>query len=288
MTQLLAIDVGGTTIKYAYWDGTKLSDFGYKPTPHSLVDFYATLEQIKDQFATQKIEGVAMSIPGAVNKATGMIEGTSALPYIHNFHIEQELTARLGVPVSLENDANCAALAELEAGIAKGKSSVALFVIGTGIGGSLILDGKVWHGAHLHGGEFGFMLTKYDDTLSHMASPVNMARRYNQRTGKQCTGKEVFELAKQGDSIAVAERDILIETLTTAIYNIQHSFDPEMILIGGGISANEELIPMLYQQWEKIKMQVGMPIIKPEIKACTLKNHANLRGAVVDFEQNCI
>ena len=156
---LIAIDIGGTTIKIATWINQKLKMAFTIDTPDNLDTFYEELSDAVNEIkADHKIDGVAISSPGAVNKATGVIEGASALPYIHNFKIVPALEKRFGLPVSIENDANCAALAELADGAAKGCSSMAFLVIGTGVGGSIIINNQIWHGAHLYGGEFGFMI----------------------------------------------------------------------------------------------------------------------------------
>lgn len=121
--------------------------------------------------------------------------------------------------------------------------------------------------------------------LSALASPVSMAKRYNEKTGKDFDGKTVFELADTDDLVAQEERGKLIHALATAIYNIQHSFDPEKIIIGGGISQNPELVPLLSDAVDKIRNNLGIATIKPNLDICTLKNEANLRGAVADFEK---
>lgn len=192
---------------------------------------------------------------------------------------------RFDLPVSIENDANSAALGELAEGSGKGCNSMAFFVIGTGIGGALIINQKVWHGAHLFGGEFGYMMMG-NHTLSELASPVSMANRYNERTGKHLDGKTIFELADQDDPVASDVRQTLIHSLAVAIYNIQHSFDPEKIVLGGGISNNPELIPLLNKEIDRLRNCLDLVTIKPDIVLCKLKSEANLRGAVADFEQS--
>ena len=184
----------------------------------------------------------------------------------------------------MENDANSAALGELAEGAGKNCDSMAFFVIGTGIGGALIINQKVWHGAHLFGGEFGYMVIG-TESVSDLASPVAMAKRYNKRTGKKLDRKTVFALADEDDPVASDERQTLIHSLALAIYNVQQSFDPEKIVIGGGISNNPELIPLLNQEIEKLRKQFNPDSIKPEIVLCKLKSDANLRGAVANFEQ---
>ena len=283
---LAAIDIGGTTIKIATWKDNQLQDKHAVDTPKDLDGFYEALtEEVNKIKKDTKIEGVAISSPGAVNKKTGIIGGSSAIPYIHNFKIVDELEKRFGLPVSVENDANSAALGELAEGSGKGCDSMAFFVIGTGIGGALIINQKVWHGAHLFGGEFGYMIMGAH-TLSELASPVAMANRYNERTGKHLDGKTIFELADKDDPVASDERQTLIHALAVAIYNIQHSFDSEKIVLGGGISNNPELIPLLNKEIDRLRDDLDLVTLKPDIVLCKLKSDANLRGAVADFEQS--
>lgn len=283
---LAAIDIGGTTIKIATWKDNQLQDKHAIDTPKDLNGFYKALtEEVNKIKKDTKIEGVAISSPGAVNKKTGIIGGSSAIPYIHNFKIVDKLEKRFGLPVSIENDANSAALGELAEGSGKGCDSMAFFVIGTGIGGALIINQKVWHGAHLFGGEFGYMIMGAH-TLSELASPVAMANRFNERTGKHLDGKTIFELADKDDPVASDERQTLIHALAVAIYNIQHSFDPEKIVLGGGISNNPELIPLLNKEIDRLRDGLDLVTLKPDIVLCKLKSDANLRGAVADFAQN--
>ena len=282
---LIAIDIGGTTIKIATWINKKLKMMFTIDTPDNLETFYDELTNAVNEIKSKnQIDGVAISSPGAVNKKTGVIEGASALPYIHNFKIVPELEKKFGLPVSIENDANCAALAELVDGAAKGCSSMAFLVIGTGVGGSIIINNQIWHGAHLYGGEFGFMVID-GHQLSSLASPVAMAKRYNERTNKEFDGKTVFELADTDDVVAQEEREKLLHSLAVAIFNIQHSFDPEKIIIGGGISQNPELIPLLNDKIADLRNSLKIATVKPILDICTLKNEANLRGAVADFEK---
>ena len=286
MKDLAVIDVGGTTIKFAAWKNNELMDVHAVDTPKSLDEFYAILENETNDFKKKyDVKGVAISSPGAVNKKTGVIEGASALPYIHNFKIEQELERRFRLPVSIENDANCAALAELAEGAGRDCQNMIFVIIGTGVGGSVIMNRKVWHGTHLFGGEFGYMVTTSTLTLSQAVSPVSMAKRYNEETGKNVDGKTVFDLADQGDDAAKFQVDQMAEALGGAIYNLQHSFDPEKFILGGAISNNPKLVPLLNEAVETIRNRADIATLKPVIETCVYRGNANLRGAVVDFEQ---
>ncbi len=280
---LLTIDVGGTSIKYASFDKGQLAHKGVKDTPKTLEGFYDTFKIIKDEIS-EKVEltGIAISCPGAVSKADGVIYGASAIPYIHNFPIKTAFEELLGLPVSVENDANCAALAEVSYGAGKAYQDLLFFVIGTGIGGAVVLDKKIRHGAHLMGGEFGFMLMG-DTTLSVDASPVRMAQDYNAAHGTSYQGQEIFALAESGDQAAQERVATLFDSLARAIFNLQYALDPEIILLGGGISQADFLIPKLQAALQVVYDKVGISTIMPQIAVCEFQNDANLIGAAADF-----
>ncbi|MFB9768657.1 ROK family protein [Lactiplantibacillus modestisalitolerans] len=288
MQPLGLIDIGGTTIKFAIWRDQQLTDRTKIKTPANLADFYTQLTaEVARMKQVAPLAGIAISSPGAVNKKTGVIEGASALPYIHNFEIQPELQRRFQLPVSMENDANCAALAELSAGAGKGVASLCFLIIGTGVGGSVIVNHEVWHGAHLFGGEFGFTLSNDQATVSDMGTAVALAKRYNAAHPDQTPidGKAVFERAESGDADAQAEVQVMVHALAKMIYNLQYSFDPELIVLGGAVSNNAQLIPAINEEIARIRKMVRIASIKPEVVACHFTDAANLRGAVVDFGQ---
>ncbi|WP_201307005.1 ROK family protein [Companilactobacillus farciminis] len=288
MSNLGLIDIGGTSIKLAVMQNQKLKKLPSIPTPKTLEEFYSVLnENVAKMKSEYRIEGVGISSPGAVNKKTGVIEGASAIPYIHNFKIQQSLSDKFGLPVSMENDANCAALAELNSGAGKGVSSLLFLIIGTGVGGSVIVNHQIWHGAHLFGGEFGYTLVDDKNILSNLATSVGVAKRYNESSQPKTnySGKEVFDLADQGDVRAQKEVQTMYYSLAKGIYNLQYSFDPELIVLGGAVSNNPHLIPEVNKEIEKIRKTVKIASIEPKLVACQYTDEANLRGAYVDFYQ---
>lgn len=283
---LLAIDIGGTTIKYTLYNKGKLGDITSVKTPIDLESFYHCLSNIVEQAKKEHIiQGVAISSPGAVNKNTGVIEGASALPYIHGFNIQSELETLFALPVSIENDANCAALAEVAFGAAKGCTTALLLVLGTGVGGAVVIDGKVHHGEHLFGGEFGYMLVDDTQTFSTVGTTVSMARRYYKRTGEKLDAVEIFERAFLGETIACEEKAFFVHQVARGIFNLSYAFDPDIILIGGGVSQADWLIPDLTKELNNLKQIVGIAPFVPNIARCRFQNAANLMGATVDFLQ---
>jgi len=288
MATLGLIDIGGTTIKFAIWQDEQLTHHHAVATPTDKGTFMTLLAAEVTQMKMQApITGVGISSPGAVNKATGVIEGASAIPYIHNFPIQAEFEERFGLPVSIENDANCAALAEAASGAGQGSTSLAFLVIGTGVGGALIFNKRIWHGAHLFGGEFGY--TKINDagTLSELGTVPNAIIRYQNATGKSeaLNGQQLYHLADEGDVDAKREIETMYAALAQGIFNLQYSFDPEKIILGGGVSNNPDLIPGIERALTGIYEQVKIASIKPELALCQYTDEANLRGAVVDFGQ---
>ncbi|WP_225046968.1 ROK family protein [Lacticaseibacillus kribbianus] len=283
--ELAVIDIGGTSIKFARWDGTTLQDRHAAGTPADLEGFYALLTtEVAHMKARGPLAGVAISSPGAVNQATGVIEGASALPYIHNFEIVPELERRFGLKVAIENDANCAALAEVDTGAAAGKSRVAVLVLGTGVGGAIIADGHVEHGHHLLGGEFGYMMQN-GRTLSEQGTAVSVGKAYREASGENVSGKDVFDRADDGDKLAVELTEALYQSLAEAIFNLQYSYDPELFLVGGGISRNPALLPGIRRHIEQVMAYVKIADVTPQVESCKYLEAANLMGAIANFKQ---
>lgn len=285
---LLTFDIGGTSVKYGIWSDDQLSEKQSFPVPDNWDEMKAELNKVKSQFENQfDLEGVALSAPGAVNQIDRRIEGISAIPYIHHFPIYDELEELFGLPVALENDANCAALAEVWKGAAKDNKNVLFVVIGTGIGGSVIVDKEVQHGAHLFGGEFGIMLLNEKETFSQLGTTVALARRYNERmdmTAIPVDGRTVFDLAERGDEAAAEEVKKFYRYLSMGLFNLTYAFDPEVILIGGGVSSRPDLLEKLNAEIEILMKELELDIFRPVLDVCAYKNDANLIGAVYNFK----
>jgi len=284
---LLVFDFGGTSIKYGICAQEELIEVDSFPTPTSWEALVPQLVKIKEAFAKQyALEGVAFSFPGAVDSQSGAIYGISAIDYIHDFPIRAELEQLLKLPISMANDANCAALAELWKGAAKDIDHALFVVIGTGVGGVIIVDRKLHLGKHFFGGEFGIMQLEPGLSFSMVGTAVGMANRYCQRlnlpTGS-ISGKEVFELAKTGDALAAEEVETFYKYTALGLYNLQVAFDPDKIIIGGGLSANDEVIGILNSRVNELIAENKIGDIQAHIIGCHYQNHANLIGAAKQF-----
>ncbi len=289
------LDVGGSAIKSALMD--EMGCFIEKssvPTPkESLTEFINTIDTIVKDFKNNYlINGLAVSMPGAVNTETGFIEGITALPYIHGPNIKKLLQERTGLPVEMENDANCAGLAEGWIGAAKDVKDYLCIVIGTGIGGAVVLDKKVRHGKNGFAGEFGYMMmedylgTQPAETYSTLAAVGGLIKQVAKRKGidpNTFTGKMIYEMAENGDTEVQEEINKFMRRLAVGIYNLQFILDPDKILIGGAISNREGFIDQINETLNTMKYEPDGLTVK--VERCQFGNDSNLIGALYHFLQ---
>ncbi|MGL4521898.1 MAG: ROK family protein, partial [Bacilli bacterium] len=224
---------------------------------------------------------------GAVNNATGFIEGASAVPYIHGPNIREAMESAFGMRVAMENDANCAALAEVWKGAASDVDDAMFLVCGTGIGGAVIKNRKLHVGKHLHGGEFGYLLMDWrGDTLRNWSAAgstnalVGHAAELLGVDKASLNGEQVFRQADEGNVECQTAIANFYETMCVGIFNLQYIYDPECIVIGGAISARVDLIEQLDVYMDKLLDRVKIAHVKPVLRKCKFANDANLLGAV--------
>lgn len=283
---ILTFDIGGSSVKYAVWELESLEAQNSFLLPNSWIEMKEKLLEIVTEMKEKYIiEGVAFSAPGVVDSHKKEIRGVSAVSYIHNFDIFKELTELFELPVAMENDANCAALAEFWLGSAKSVSNAVFFVIGSGIGGAVIIDRKLIKGRNLFAGEFGYMPLNESSSLSEMASSVKTVEKYNKIKGTKIDGKELFKRATEQELLAKQLVSKFYRALARGIFNLLVCFDPEMVIIGGGISANDDLIPNIKSELDKLLIESGMVDFEYDIKPCEFRNDSNLIGAVYNYTQ---
>lgn len=263
------------------------------PTPKDIETFIDTVDKLVKNFErSQPLSGIALSMPGAVNVETGVIEGASAVPYVHGPNIQQLIQERTSLQVELENDANCASLAEGWMGAAKDVKDYICIVIGTGIGGALVFDRKIRHGSNLHGGEFGYMIMEdyleqpLGESWSSLGATAALVRKVAKRKGIDSSlldGKKVFEMADCGDEEVQDEIKKFIKRIAVGIFNLQYAIDPEKILIGGAISQREGLIEQINETLSQMKN--NMHRLSVQVERCQFGNDSNLIGALYHYLQ---
>lgn len=286
----MVYDVGGSAIKCAVMsENGKIIQKGKLHVPDTFEAFVDSLIAQVDKYrSTFNLQGIAISSPGAVNQQTGIIEGSSAIPYIHGPNIRQILSEKAGLPVSIENDANCAALGEGWLGIAKEYSYYAAVVCGTGIGGAIVKEGKVEHGAHLHGGEFGYAILDPVNftSWSHLGAIGGLVRNFAKNAGMNAAeldGRKIFEMAEQGDALAAKEIDLYFHYMALGLFNLQYTIDPEIIVLGGAISERPGFIDRINEKMTEIFEHNPESKIVPQLKLSMNGNDSNLIGALFNF-----
>lgn len=285
---IVVFDFGGTSVKYGLWAADQLAQQGAFTTPATWVEMQesllATFKELKSHADT--VQGVAFSLPGVVDNEKGEIRGESAIPYIHNFPIKAAFSEMFGgLPVAMENDANCAALAELWKGSAKDVNNALVIALGTGIGGSVILNRQLFRGRDLVGGEFGYMKLGPQLTWSQMGTVVNAAARYNDQNpgGEPVTGKQLFELAAAGDVLAQTELNKFYDYNAQGLFNLISSFNPDRIILAGGVSARKDLPGILAERVSNLLKWASLTAATVDIQTSRFSNDANLVGAVKNF-----
>lgn len=289
----LVLDIGGTFIKYALMDGKGTIQHKSKHpiSRDHLEQFKEVLFHIIESQDLDTIRGIAVSCPGTIDVKTGMIYYGGSFRFLHEVNLTEIIYQRYNKPVSIENDAKCAALAELWLGSVKGLRDSVVLVLGSGIGGGIIIDGKIRHGAHLSAGEVSYMMSGIQSTTAEAqffgleCSAVEMIRKIGtlKQLDDSTNGEAVFEYINNGDPEAQDIFDTYCLNVAVQIYNLQYVLDPERFAIGGGISVQPIVLERIQEAVNKIKKQNPFHIADPQVVACTFRNDANLYGALYHF-----
>ena len=213
-----------------------------------------------------EVSAVGFGIPCTFDARTGLAVQAVNLP-LHDIRFADVMAERLEVPVVVDNDANCAVLAEARAGAGAGCSEVAMLTIGTGIGGGMVIHGEVYRGFAGGGAELGHMVVDMDGRpcqgscpnrgcLESVASGTALVREVSlavarqpdteigraMEGGRELTGPMVTEMARAGDPVARGAIEVIGRALGVGLANISNIFCPQVIVIGGGVSAAGELL----------------------------------------------
>lgn len=288
--KIIGIDIGGTTIKADLYDdfGTSLNQFKEIET---IIDYDLGTNQILNQVCdligeyifNYSIDGVGISTAGVVNSNTGeIIYAGYTIPGYIGVNFTSEIEKRFGLSTFVENDVNCAALGELWKGQAKDKKNVVMVTIGTGIGGSIIVNGQIVNGFNYTAGEVGYIPVGNSDWQSK-ASTTALIHLYQKKSLKtNQTGRTFFTDLSSGDKVAKETFEIFVENLTKGLLTISYLLNPEILILGGGILAKKDiLLPEIQSSLAKNAMDNRF--LPKNVVAATLGNEAGRIGAVKNF-----
>lgn len=278
---ILAIDIGGTMIKYGLVssDGEILStDKIETEAEKGLENILNKIDNIFKRYKENNPVGIAVSGTGQINGIIGkVIGGNPIIPNWIGTNLVKILEKKYNLPAVLENDVNCVALGEKWIGAGKDLSNFICLTIGTGIGGGIILNNQLFRGENFVAGEFGHILIKKGE-FEQFASTTALIRLVKERTEKTLNGKEIFDLEKKE---IVEYQEVIsewIENLTDGLSSIVYCFNPANIILGGGvIEQGEALINRVKNSlFKKIGLQFKE---KLNIIQAKLGNNAGMIGA---------
>jgi len=264
----IGIDLGGTKT-----EGIVLDDAGSERARERVATpraggYAATVTAIRDLVARLERQvgarcSVGVATPGAISPATGRIKNANSTQ-LNNQPLDRDLEAALGRPVRLANDANCFAVSEAADGAAQGARVVFGVILGTGVGGGVVVDGRPLSGAQAIAGEWGHnpLPAPRDDErpgpqcycgrrgcIETWLSGPALESAFAQRTGRRLRATNIAAAAERGDAGAAAEIERYCERLARALASVVNLLDPDVIVLGGGLSAIGRLYTRVPELW---------------------------------------
>lgn len=307
----LGIDLGGTNISAGITDDkgnillkSSTPTMNRRNSEDILDDMAALCKKLAEglNIEIKDIESIGIGMPGTMDKAKGISIYANNLNF-KNVNIVKEMKARLNLPCYIENDANCAAIGENVCGVAYGSRNLIYITIGTGVGAGIIINGKVFDGSFGGGGEAGHMVIVAEGEectcgrkgcWEAYASASALRREgriaaakypnskiYDLVDGniKLIDAKTVFDAADLGDEVAKGIIDMYIKYLAIGLVNLTNIFQPEAIIIGGGVCAQGDKVIKPLTKILNAKVYGGKP--KTKLSIATLGNDAGIVGAAM-------
>ncbi len=306
MKKYVGIDIGGTAVKAALIadDGTILRR---SSVPTLATRPYAAVaadiaKQIVELSSGERIEGVGIGCPGAIDSRAGVIRYANNL-YWKDVPLADELHKTVNAPICISNDANVAALGEARFGAGKEYSDTAFVTLGTGVGGGIVVDGKLFEGYNGMGAEIGHMVIKADGVLctcgrrgclESYASATALVREtvFAMQTDRNSSmwafadgdlnkvdGRTSFECAKKGDATAQKVVNAYIAALAEGITNLVNIFRSQAVILGGGVCAQGKYLTEPLQKLVDEARYGGADSLRTVIVTASLGNDAGVLGA---------
>jgi len=287
----LTIDAGGTYTKFALMnEDCEFIEKGKIPTVCSpLDDFINSIVGIYQRYKEQ-VQGIALSMPGIIDSKNGFMYTGGSITCISNINIVELLSKHCSVPITVENDAKCAGLAEVWKGALSDCRNAVVLVCGTGIGGAIIQDRKILSGKHFMAGELSYPIIESSQPhnlnqafglAAGVGALVKLAARKSGKSEAELDGEVIFHLANCGDKQMLQAIREFTRLIALQISNLHFILDPDKIAIGGGISVQPLFLQLIKEELVKINQvyeQWNIPL--PEVVNCKFFNDSNLVGAL--------
>ena len=304
----LGIDIGGTAVKFGLVNGegvmvSEVSEYSVKFDNYETPIIETVVKSVKEFMSKNNknffdINGIGVSATGGINSKLGIVEGSAG--HIKNWegtNIKKRLEAEFGMNTAVLNDANAAALGEMWKGAAKGRENVVVMTIGTGVGGGIIVDSKILLGSKGFAGEIGHIPVNVDGEecscgntgcIEHYGSTSALVRNIKNAviSGEiiginedEIDGRLIFKQVSAGNKVVIKYVDEWINYISAALVGLVHIFNPEMVILGGGVSKQKEFFV------DKVRDKVLHSVMDNfaqslSIEAAELGNNAGIIGAV--------
>ena len=289
--RIVVMDIGGTAIKTGIWNGVTLSeqkewDTNAKQGGPYLIE---RVKKILHNYGT--FDAIGISTAGQVNTTNGSIHyANDNIPGYTGMQVKQILEQEFHVPVGIENDVNAAALGELHFGAGQGLQSFLCITYGTGVGGAIIIDRKVYPGATYSGGGFGGILihpeqmqanVEFSGCYEKCASATALVKKAIEVDASLTNGRKIFEAFDRPEVKAII--DAWIDEIVYGLITLIHIFNPSDILLGGGILAQPYVSS---EVTKRVNEKVSPGFLGTNIRQTALGNQAGMMGAAYLAEQS--
>ncbi|MBS6396350.1 MAG: ROK family protein [Clostridiales bacterium] len=282
--RIAALDIGGTSIKSGIWNGEEITEQKEWDTNASRGGAYL-MERVSEILRTcGSFDAIGISTAGQVDRSKGSIYyANDNIPNYTGMEIRRILEEEFGVPVEVENDVNAAALGELHFGAAKGADSFLCLTYGTGVGGAIVIDGKVFSGHSYSGGGFGGIVIHPEDMrpdeefsgcYEKCASTTALVRRVKEVDASLDNGRKIFESFERPE--VRRQIDEWIDEIVCGLVTLIHIFNPSDILLGGGVLAQPYIIGEVRRRVEE---RISPGFRGTRLVQTSLGNQAGLMGA---------
>lgn len=273
---ILALDLGGTSIKYGIVDreGRVTNESSIKSNKDDYSEYLGSIVELCKEFGD--VDGIAISAPGGV-LPDGKTVGLTAIPCIEFQNMKVDLESATGKVISIANDASCTIMSELfeTPDLINGVG----IVVGSGIGGGIMVNGELVVGKDGIAGEFGVSYERTPEGMKRIAlSTVQMEEAFNIKHGTNINAKQIFNNFKQGDYKAIEAVNDFFKGLAIITYNVEGIIHPEVIVFAGGITEDPDFLELLEKAYDDLRPYCGWDL-EVKHKVSKFKSFANLPGA---------
>ena len=296
MPKILILDIGGTAVKASVMDEEKnVFEKEEHDTPHtSQQELLLLIKNIYKKYASYKLEGISISMPGIIDSERGYAYTGGFLTYNCESNFSALAEEYCGTKVFIENDGKCAALAEMWCGSLKDVENGMVLVLGTGLGGGIMLNRKLVKGKHFSAGELSYLCLndqKFGEEEAMAGSCcgslglVEAAKEVLK--AEALDGRDFFNMLNKGNELLEKVLEDYCSRIAVLVFNLQMILDVQRVAFGGGISRQPRLIECLQNQIDKVfsnkVYQDFSPKLRPEVVACSYFNESNQIGALYHY-----